>query len=227
LKDGTSWRDKTVRAGPLIDIPTLLLELGCEPGFYMAVPIPIISSMKKSIVSCFCLVIGLGCLPGLAADDGEAPSLSTGGLPFGNFYYVPSHHSEAGDGAAGLVLRRGYLTFDADFEELSGPAERKTLQAFVAYQTESLRLGLQYSNQDRQENPPIELAWAFMIKKPGESRRLAGRIDRLIEPSPSQGRRHFLPPYRLLGQGHDVFRRNRISFATPFFPDAQYGRHRV
>jgi len=42
-------------------------------------------------------------------------SLDTGGLLFGDLYYLPSHHLESGDGAVGLVLRRGYLTFDADF----------------------------------------------------------------------------------------------------------------
>ena len=45
------------------------------------------------------------------------PSLSVGGLLFGDFYAVPSNHLPEGDGAAGLVLRRGYLTFDADFTE--------------------------------------------------------------------------------------------------------------
>lgn len=46
----------------------------------------------------------------------------------------------------------------ADWEDLRGPGHRLTLQAFVAYQTETFHWGLQYSNQDRQENPSIELA---------------------------------------------------------------------
>jgi hypothetical protein len=52
-------------------------------------------------------------VPARAQDSGL--SLDTGGLLFGDLYYLPSHHLENGDGAVGLVLRRGYLTFDADF----------------------------------------------------------------------------------------------------------------
>jgi hypothetical protein len=283
--------------------------------------------MKRLIVSFLCLAAGLGGLPGVSANDGEGLSLHSGGLLFGDFYYVPSHHSDAGDGAVGLVLRRGYLTFDAelgektfgrlrfelnqsgefetytfeadfkdlyvgwnlgrhrliagltstptfdliesvwdlrylartpmdlqgvpsrdtgvsvsgplntagtfryramlgsgiefgsdssdsskwmaaltwkpaarwtfdlyaDFEELPGSDERTTLQGFIAYQTESLRWGLQYSNQDRQENPPIELASAFLIKKLGQGASLIGRVDRLLEPSPRGDDIAYLP----------------------------------
>jgi hypothetical protein len=40
-----------------------------------------------------------------------------GGLLFGDLYHVVSHHTDEGDGATGLVLRRGYFTFDTDFSE--------------------------------------------------------------------------------------------------------------
>ena len=53
-----------------------------------------------------------GCISALA-DDGAAFEL--GGLLFGDAYYVARHHSAAGDGATGLVLRRGYLTPNAAF----------------------------------------------------------------------------------------------------------------
>ena len=44
----------------------------------------------------------------------ESPwSFSAGGLVFGDLYHVPNHHLPEGDGAAGVVARRGYLTFDA------------------------------------------------------------------------------------------------------------------
>jgi len=51
------------------------------------------------------------------AARGDLPEriLDVGGLLFGDAYYLPSNHLESGDGAAGLVLRRGYLTFDLDF----------------------------------------------------------------------------------------------------------------
>jgi hypothetical protein len=48
------------------------------------------------------------------ARPAESPwSFSAGGLVFGDLYHVPNHHLPEGDGAAGVVARRGYLTFDA------------------------------------------------------------------------------------------------------------------
>jgi len=259
------------------------------------------------------------CGPGTAvAQETPYPSFDFGGLVFGDAYYIPSHHLEEGDGAAGLVMRRTYLTLDVDFNDrwfgrarleinqsgefetyefdsdwkdlyvganlgrhrilagltptptfdliekiwgarylmrtpmdlqgiasrdtgifAKGPInasgtlayramwaapvefgnesnknarlmgavswspgkkwmfdfytdyekrddeqDRSTLQAFMAYETELLRWGLQYSNQDRQEDPPLELASGFVVAKLGDKSSLIGRIDRLIEPSP-------------------------------------------
>jgi hypothetical protein len=54
----------------------------------------------------------------LQADASPAfPALETGWLAFGDLYTVPSHHSESGQGASGLVMRRMYITFDADFSD--------------------------------------------------------------------------------------------------------------
>jgi len=255
------------------------------------------------------------------------PDFRAGGLLFGDLYHVPSHHSEAGDGATGLVLRRGYLTFNADFsddwfgrlrfevnqsgefetynldaktkdlylgwkfgrhkallglsstptfdvieaawglrylartpmdlqgvasrdtglavqgpinasgsvryrfmygapvefggdsndrerwmgalgwqpaegwtldlyadyEALDGPRDRSTRQLFVAYQAEGWRWGLQYSNQDRQDDPPLELVSAFLVGQVTESVSLVGRVDRLLEPSPKGDDISYLP----------------------------------
>jgi hypothetical protein len=49
------------------------------------------------------------------ADDQTSP-YSIGGLLFGDIYHVPNHHLPEGDGATGAVLRRGYLTANAKFE---------------------------------------------------------------------------------------------------------------
>ena len=266
-------------------------------------------------------------MPVALAGDDKPPSLSVGGLLFGDLYYVPSHHSDEGDGAAGLVIRRGYLTFDADFSEnwfgrlrfelnqsgefetydfevsfkdlymgwnlgrqrlllglsptptfdliesvwgfrylartpmdlqgvasrdngvslkgplnssgtlgyramfgaeadfgnetddgnkwmwalswepapnwiidfytdherLSGPTDRTTIQAFVGYKTDTLSWGAQYSHQDREEDPTLELASAFVRSRIGEKTRLVGRIDRLIKPSPRGNNISYLP----------------------------------
>ena len=259
-----------------------------------------------------------------ADDDGL---LRIGGLLFGDAYHVVSHHTEEGEGATGLVLRRGYLTFDADlsskwfgrlrfevnqagefetytfdvdfkdlhagrdfgrhrllfglsptptfdliesfwglrylvrtpmdlqgvasrdtgisakgplngagtlnyramvgaglefgneagdgrkwmgslawtpspewivdlyldFEKLAGPRDRTTFQVFAGYRTESLRWGFQYSNQDRQDDPRLQLASAFVVRKIGTTTSLIGRIDRIIEPSPAGDNISYLP----------------------------------
>lgn len=81
----------------------------------------------------------------------------------------------------------------ADYEELDGPRDRATLQAFAAYQADGLRWGLQYSNQDRQQDPPLELASGFVVADLDERRSLFVRVDRLFEPSPKGDDIAYLP----------------------------------
>ena len=278
--------------------------------------------MRRRLLAA-CLLLTPLAAPG---DDAEQ-SLSVGGLLFGDLYYVPSHHSDEGDGAAGAVLRRGYLTFDAefgrnwfgrlrfelnqsgefetytfeadfkdlfmgwklgrhrlllglaptptfdliesiwdfrylartpmdlqgvasrdngvslkgplnasgtfsyramfgaeaefgtetddgqkwmgaitwkpspewtldlysDYERLKGPIDRTTIQAFAGYRTDALGWGAQYSRQDREEDPVLELASAFVRARAGEKTRLVGRIDRIMEPSPKGDNISYLP----------------------------------
>jgi hypothetical protein len=112
------------------------------------------------------------------------------GLEFGN---------ESGDGrkwmGALAWTPSPRWTFDLylDFEKLAGPRDRTTFQVFVAYQTDPLRWGFQYSNQDRQEDPRLELASAFVVRKVGEKTSLIGRVDRIIEPSPAGDNISYLP----------------------------------
>jgi hypothetical protein len=86
-------------------------------------------------------------------------------------------------------------TFDfyADFEKRDGPRDRLTLQAFAARETESLRWGLLYSNQDREDDPPLELASAWVVLDLAREHALFLRIDRLIEPSPRGDGISYLP----------------------------------
>ena len=73
--------------------------------------------MKNSI---FRIVLMCALLTGASAahaQDSDYPELDFKGLICGDAYYVPSHHLEEGDGAAGLVMRRAYLTMDVDFSE--------------------------------------------------------------------------------------------------------------
>jgi hypothetical protein len=263
----------------------------------------------------------------MAAEEVSDPLFDAGWLLFGDLYFIPSHHLEEGDGALGLVLRRGYLTFDADFNETwfgrmrfeanqsgefetyeydvkfkdlylgwnlgehqliaglsptltfdvieafwglrylmrtpmdlqgeasrdtglalrgplnsdgslsyrvmladgrdfgaetgdeekwmlalnwkpspgwmidlyadaerpDGPGDVTTYQAFLAHETEGLRWGLQYSNQDRQDADPLELASAFLVKSLDSGANFIGRIDRIIEPSPKGNNIAYLP----------------------------------
>jgi hypothetical protein len=274
-----------------------------------------------TFLAAFCLLVAS------SVHAEEAPVFKVGGLLFGDAYYVAGHHTEDGDGAAGLVLRRGYLTlnstfskawfgrlryevnqsgefegydFDgqvkdlyagwkagshrlviglsptitydliesawglrylartpldvqgvasrdtgvslsgplngdatlsyramigtgiefegdsndstkvmgavtwkpaptwtvdlyADFEDRRGPNDRTTLQLFAARRTESLRWGIQYSNQDRKDDPPLELASAFVVANIAARMSLIGRVDRLLEPSPRGDGIAYLP----------------------------------
>jgi hypothetical protein len=276
------------------------------------------------------LGLALVCLAWLGtanAGEQDEPSLSAGGLLFGDFYAVTSHHSSDGDGASGAVLRRGYLTFNSkfsensfgrlrfelnqsgefetydfevsfkdlylgwnlgrqklllglsptptfdliesiwgsrylartpmdlhgvasrdtgasvkgplnqsgtfayrlmmgtkvnignesddkqkwmgaiswkpsanwildfylDYEGINGPFDRSTIQGFVGYKNEQLAWGLQYSNQNREEDPPLELASTFIKSRVAENVSLIGRVDRLFEPSPRADNIAYLP----------------------------------
>jgi hypothetical protein len=80
-----------------------------------------------------------------------------------------------------------------DFQKYSGPRDRTTLQAFIAYETERLRWGLQYSNQDREQDPPLEMASGFVVGKLDAALSLFLRVDRLFEPSPEGNDIAYLP----------------------------------
>ena len=286
----------------------------------MLAPIP-----RFAKIAC-CLVIMAWCAPAIS-DDNEADAFQLGGLLFGDVYTIPSHHTAAGDGASGFVLRRGYLTanftlgdawygrarievnqdgefesygFEADFkdiylarkfgdhelvlglsptltfdliesvwgarylmrtpmdlqgvasrdigvsfkgplasggrwgyramlstgveigaesgdgrkvmgavtwkpseslyvdfyldgERLAGPADRTTLQLFAGYKTDARRWGIQYSYQDREDDPRLELASAFFIQSLRDSLNVIGRIDRILEPSPKGDNISYVP----------------------------------
>lgn len=274
-----------------------------------------------------CAIAGSFWIPGVAAQETEEHAFRVGGLLFGDVYSVPSYHTDEGDGAAGAVLRRGYLTFDGDFSEhwygrlrfelnqageletytfdasfkdlylgwragrhrllfglsptptfdliesmwgfrylvktpldlqgvasrdtgvaaqgpldaagtlryramvgaglefgnesgdgrkwmgalswqpsprwtldfyvdyemLEGPTDRQTLQAFAGYRTDRFRFGAQYSHQDREDDPRLELASAFAVFRLAKNASLVGRVDRLLEPSPKGDDIPYLP----------------------------------
>jgi hypothetical protein len=81
----------------------------------------------------------------------------------------------------------------ADRESRDGPTDRRTLQVFAAHEGERLRWGLLYSNQDRQDDPPLELASAWVVADLDEQDSLFARVDRMIEPSPRGDGIAYLP----------------------------------
>jgi hypothetical protein len=80
-----------------------------------------------------------------------------------------------------------------DYERLPGPGDRATFQLFTGYKTERLRWGLQYSNQDRQDDPRLQLASGYIIGQVIGKSSLIGRIDRIIEPSPKGNNISYIP----------------------------------
>lgn len=290
------------------------------------------------------------------------PWLETGGLLFGDVYHNPSHHLPEGDGATGLVLRRGYLTFDADWtdnwfgrmrfelnqdgefesydfevdfkdlyvgyrfgehvstfglhptltfdvvekhwgkrhlmrtpmdlqgepsrdsgvsvkgplgsgplkyrvmlgsgkefgaesgdgrklmlalqwqisehwmadfyvdkEKLSGPTDRETYQAFLAYETDRWRWGVLYSNQDRETDPPLELASTWWVGTLREATDLVLRVDRIIEPSPKGDNISYIPfdssaPATMLYAGVEFGLNDHVSL-TPNLVVTHYDRN--
>jgi hypothetical protein len=73
-----------------------------------------------------------------------------------------------------------YVGFEAARRQQN---DRRTLQAFLGYRTETMRFGMQYSDQDRGNDPGIELASLFGVADLSEDWSLLARIDRLFEPS--------------------------------------------
>jgi len=111
--------------------------------------------------------LGLLWLPCASAQAEDSSTIKVGGLLFGDLYHVASHHTDAGDGATGAVLRRGYLTFDADsgkdwygrlrFElNQAGAFETYTFEADVKDQT-SMRPG---------DSGSTSCSWVFRRPRP-------------------------------------------------------------
>jgi hypothetical protein len=86
-----------------------------------------------------------------------------------------------------------YVDAYVDHEKLTGPTDRTTAQLFAGYQSPSLRWGVQYSYQDREQDPVLEVAAGFVVKPLSERMSLIGRVDRIIEPSPAGDNIAYIP----------------------------------
>jgi len=107
--------------------------------------------------------------------------------------------NETGDGtkAMGAITWRPdeHWVVDAyaDYERLPGPTDRRTWQIFAGYRDERVNVGAQYSDQDRETDPPLELASLYATWNWSGSRSIVARIDRLIEVSPRGNSISYLP----------------------------------
>ena len=143
-------------------------------------------------------------LQGVASRDtgifGAGPLNASGSLSYRAMWAFPVDFGKDSDpnerwmGALNWKPAPGWtLDFYASHEPREGPHDRTTAQAFAAYEGEALRWGLLYSNQDRQEDPPLELASAFVVTDLDGKNSLLARIDRLIEPSPKGNDIAYIP----------------------------------
>lgn len=70
-----------------------------------------------------------------------------------------------------------------DWESRPGPYDRTTWQFLVGKKTDQFTLGLEYLNQDRDEDPDLELATILGVLKLGGRWSLMGQLHRLFKPS--------------------------------------------
>ena len=87
----------------------------------------------------------------------------------------------------GAVAWRGPTGFliDAymDYESRPGPYDRSTWQFLVGKKTAQYTLGFEYTNQDRGEDPDLELATVMGVMKLGGPWSVMGQLHRLFKPS--------------------------------------------
>jgi len=87
----------------------------------------------------------------------------------------------------GAVTWRGPTGFliDAymDYESRPGPYDRSTWQFLAGKKTKQYTLGFEYTNQDRGEDPDLELATVMAVVKLSGAWSAMGQLHRLFKPS--------------------------------------------
>lgn len=81
-------------------------------------------------------------------------------------------------GSTGLLVD-AYM----DWESRPGPYDRSTVQFLVGKKTEQYTLGLEYTHQDRGEDPDLELAALMGVMKLGGPWSVMAQLHRLFKPS--------------------------------------------
>ena len=144
-------------------------------------------------------------LQGIASRDtgiaARGPITADGSISYRAMYGVQaefgSDSNDAGEYMVGMSWKPNsnwLIDLYVDWGDFAGSDhDRLTLQAFAGYKTDDYRWGLQYSNQDRGEDPGIELASAFGIIDFSETWSFLSRVDRLFKPSPRGDSIDYLP----------------------------------
>ena len=80
-----------------------------------------------------------------------------------------------------------------DFQRLRGRTDHTTGQINLHYSLARGQIGGLYFNQDREDDPRLEVASAYGIAKLSPKFSLIGRVDRLLKPSPRGNIIDYLP----------------------------------
>ncbi|MEE4217072.1 MAG: hypothetical protein V2I48_05635 [Xanthomonadales bacterium] len=134
-------------------------------------------------------------LQGVASRDTglsvQGPLNASGSLSYRAMWGAPLDFSNDGNPNSRLMGALNWspgkhwtLDLYMDTESRENQQDWNTWQVFAGFQNERLRWGVQFSKQDRKDNPSIELASAFIVASLNERSSVIGRIDRLFEPSP-------------------------------------------
>lgn len=106
---------------------------------------------------------------------------------------------ETGDGnkwmaaVSFLPNKKLFLDFYADYERLPGEIDRSMLQFFGGYKSQDFRAGFQYSYQNRQSDPVLQIFSIYAVTTVWEQTKAIARIDRVIKPSPKGNNISYIP----------------------------------
>ncbi|GBD87251.1 hypothetical protein BMS3Abin03_01179 [bacterium BMS3Abin03] len=114
-----------------------------------------------------------------------------------------SNKQEINKGKSGLLSVAFFPTKEfvieiyGDYADRTGNTDWYTLQAFLGYQTKTIRTGLLFADQTRQKedaaNQKLRLASFFLVDAVSEHVSLLGRVDRILDPNPQGDKISFVP----------------------------------
>jgi hypothetical protein len=114
-----------------------------------------------------------------------------------------SNKQEIDKGKSGLLSLAFYpvkefvIEVYGDYADHTGNTDWYTLQAFLGYKTKTVRAGILYADQTRQnedvEDQKMRVASLFIVGEVSEQFSLFGRVDRNFDPNPQGDKIAFIP----------------------------------